>query len=145
LNIPSIEESEADWCTAKGLAILLKYWGRKLKWMCAAAMAPELTVAMAASQFVEAWKLHDKYRHLGFTMTHAFYAYMGGFVLAIPPRSKTRGSSPSDGPEGTSIKKRDSELELFHLHPENLGKSWPKGVDCEFERGIQTANDYREN
>jgi hypothetical protein len=46
LNIPSIEESEADWRTAKGLTTLLKYWSRKLKWMCVAAMAPELTVAM---------------------------------------------------------------------------------------------------
>jgi hypothetical protein len=48
------------------------------------AIAPEVGVACAAQDFWRARELRNKVNLPGFTLTHAFYGLMGGFVLAIP-------------------------------------------------------------
>ncbi|KAL3470351.1 hypothetical protein BJX99DRAFT_251265 [Aspergillus californicus] len=90
LNLPSSEESQAQWHKAYGW---LPYWPtrlywrvifRQIKWMCIMAIAPEFGVAMA---FVDCWYARELKRAVSsprFTLTHAFYARMGGFVIAVP-------------------------------------------------------------
>jgi hypothetical protein len=96
-NLPSHEESEAQWHTIWGW---LPYWPtrlrwrviiRQVKWICVIVIAPELGIAMAADEFWQAWKLTRRVCSTGFTITHAFFALMGGFVIAVPaqPNEKT--------------------------------------------------------
>jgi hypothetical protein len=59
-----------------------------MKWMCIIALAPELGIAMAADEFWQAWKLTGRVGSPGFTMTHAFYALMGGFIIAVPAEAE---------------------------------------------------------
>lgn len=72
LNVPAAKE---------------KYWQRcvrKFKWMCTAIMAPEFVVGFATGQKVEAKRSVELWKNAGYTkwsMRHAFYANMGGFVL----------------------------------------------------------------
>ncbi|KAJ0414206.1 hypothetical protein BJY00DRAFT_295527 [Aspergillus carlsbadensis] len=89
-NLPSHEQSEAQWHTLWGW---LPYWPTALrwrairrlaKWMCIIAIAPEFGIAMAADEWWHAWKLTTRVGSPGFTVTHAFYALMGGFVIAVP-------------------------------------------------------------
>ncbi|KAJ0421833.1 hypothetical protein BJY00DRAFT_311843 [Aspergillus carlsbadensis] len=91
LNVPSAKESEGGWhTTANGW---IPYWPtwpywklvlRKIKWMFIIAIAPEVGAACAAQDFWRPRKLRNKVNLPGFTLTHAFYGLMGGFVLAIP-------------------------------------------------------------
>ncbi|KAL2817296.1 hypothetical protein BDW59DRAFT_133976 [Aspergillus cavernicola] len=90
LNIPSQQESEAGWHTIGGW---LPYWPtrlcwkvflRKAMWMCIIATAPEFGIAMAVNEFYQSWKLKNRVDSPKFTITHSFYALMGGFVVAIP-------------------------------------------------------------
>ncbi|KIK66304.1 hypothetical protein GYMLUDRAFT_218437 [Collybiopsis luxurians FD-317 M1] len=54
---------------------------RKIGLMMLCLLAPELLVLWAARQWVDAWLLSNRYRSQGWTMTHAMFALMGGFVL----------------------------------------------------------------
>ncbi|KAL2838265.1 hypothetical protein BJY01DRAFT_251064 [Aspergillus pseudoustus] len=98
-NLPSQEESEAQWRTFWGW---FPYWPsrlrwsvivRQVKWMCMIAIAPEFGIAMAADEFWQAWKLTRKVGCAGFTITHAFYALMGGFVIAVPAETNSQAQA----------------------------------------------------
>ncbi|KIK66301.1 hypothetical protein GYMLUDRAFT_139298, partial [Collybiopsis luxurians FD-317 M1] len=54
---------------------------RKIGLMLLCLLAPELLVMWAVRQWVEAWLLWNRYRHRGWTVTHAMFALMGGFAL----------------------------------------------------------------
>ncbi|KIK66310.1 hypothetical protein GYMLUDRAFT_157806 [Collybiopsis luxurians FD-317 M1] len=54
---------------------------RKIGLMMLSLLAPELLVMWAARQTVDAWLLTEKYRHQGWTTSHAMFALMGGFAL----------------------------------------------------------------
>ncbi|PMD33054.1 hypothetical protein L207DRAFT_639777 [Hyaloscypha variabilis F] len=94
LNIPALEETEAGWREWHGVRYwpewpLLRKWLRKLGWMMLVFIAPELVVATAASQYMAAKKSMNKLRGVWtdkiiYSLTHAFYANMGGFVVAVP-------------------------------------------------------------
>ncbi|PYI01451.1 hypothetical protein BO78DRAFT_378968 [Aspergillus sclerotiicarbonarius CBS 121057] len=97
-NVPSIEESEAGWHSLWGwipywpTAPLRRLWGRRIGWMALIVIAPEIGVTMAYVEFMSAREMFKKYQDLGFTMTHAFYAYMGGYRFALP-RVSNRGDT----------------------------------------------------
>ncbi|KAL4883891.1 hypothetical protein BJY04DRAFT_226222 [Aspergillus karnatakaensis] len=88
LHVPSIQESEAGWNAWKRLPypshpLQAVFW-RRIKWVVVIALAPEVGVGMAMNQYVQARELYLKFKHLGFSMTHAFYASMGGFIMTFP-------------------------------------------------------------
>lgn len=113
LNIPTREESQAGWYHPSWKPIpilywperpLMRKWARKAMWMVIIAVAPEVGAALAMQQNLEA-KDALKRLHLGeeaaghghsnssqWTMAHAFYAGMGGFVLRIPKLAPQRGN-----------------------------------------------------
>ena len=113
LNITSVEESEAGWLMLGGWlpypsSLLQKRWLRKVKWMCLIALAPEIGVVMALDQGMKARRMNEKFQRLNFTLTHCFYALMGGFVIAVP-------RSRDDNQEGITNTTQDSG----HLSSEN--------------------------
>lgn len=64
---------------------------RKMRWMCQAIMAPEFVLTFATGQKVEAKRsvelfkdLHLPPQHPKWTIRHAFYANMGGFLFSPP-------------------------------------------------------------
>ncbi|RAK96823.1 uncharacterized protein BO80DRAFT_416126 [Aspergillus ibericus CBS 121593] len=105
MNVPTIEESDAGWLHLWGClpywptAPLRQLWARRVRWMVVIAIAPEIGVTMAYVEYASARDLFKKCRHLGFTMSHAFYACMGGFRFAIP-REPNRDGTGDDGGNG---------------------------------------------
>ena len=131
LNIPSVEESEAGWLMLGGWlpypsSLLVKCWLRKVKWMSVIAVAPEMGVAMAADQFSKAREMNKRFQDQNFTLTHCFYALMGGFVIAIPRPARSR----DDNQEGIttqdsrhlSSSRNDADHEIYTLENEDFGK-----------------------
>ncbi|PVI02225.1 hypothetical protein DM02DRAFT_613069 [Periconia macrospinosa] len=116
LNIPNVSESEAGWYKTRAIpwwpfskprktfclplfpeAPLLRKWARKLGFMALIAIAPEVVVALAASQCMQAWIDLKDVSSPKFTMSHAFFARMGGFVLRYreqDPGQKMQGQRP---------------------------------------------------
>ena len=85
LNIPSLDESRAGWYLLRSVPfcpkpLLLRKWLRKLVWMGVIVIAPEAGVARAVREYNQAQDL-SRYMGDGWTLTHAFYANMGGFAL----------------------------------------------------------------
>lgn len=85
LNVPSFDESTAGWYQLLDIPLLPKgpvwrKWARKLAWMGVIVIAPEVGVALAVKEHSEAKDLCSRMGN-GWTMTHAFYTNMGGFVL----------------------------------------------------------------
>jgi hypothetical protein len=80
-NLPSPSEREARWpdltCLSAGV--------RQLRWMLITSIAPEITIAMAIEDWVHARESHREMTSSRlepeWTMTHAFYAGMGGIAL----------------------------------------------------------------
>ncbi|KAL9043526.1 MAG: hypothetical protein Q9214_003290 [Letrouitia sp. 1 TL-2023] len=72
LNVPAMSET---------------YWDqffRKMRWMAQAIMAPEFVLGFATGQKAEARRSVAQFKHSGYpqwSIRHAFYANMGGFVL----------------------------------------------------------------
>ena len=134
LNLPSDEESEAGWHTLGGC---LPYWPtwpvlkllfRKVKWMCVIAIAPELGVAMAADEFFKARNLQMEIRSPNFTLTHAFYALMGGFVIAIPRfqiEDQDKLAEQSRSLSTLSIK----NLDIYCLRRNHMGRLFHQCLD----------------
>jgi hypothetical protein len=108
LNLPSVNESKAGWYKTCAIpwwsfskprktfylclfptAPLLRKWRRKLGFMLLVAIAPEVVVALAAKQCLDAWtdlknvKACEDVDSSKLTMSHAFFARMGGFVLRV--------------------------------------------------------------
>ncbi|KAL4874586.1 hypothetical protein BJY04DRAFT_225835 [Aspergillus karnatakaensis] len=101
LNLPSVNESEAGW--KKTLGGKLPYWPtfryrrlfrRRLGWMISIFVAPEFGVAMAVQDFLAARHLEKRLRSPVFTMSHAFYACMGGFDIEIWTTDSTDSAAP---------------------------------------------------
>lgn len=97
LNISSFEENQAGWHKAKFCRLEIPYWPedpliwkgvRKIKWLAIILVAPELGVAIAFDQFIAARKELKRAKYdfpeeeQILTLTHAFYATMGGFAVA---------------------------------------------------------------
>ncbi|KAK1227840.1 hypothetical protein PQX77_009153 [Marasmius sp. AFHP31] len=70
-NVPSVPRS-GHWA--------LVYWD-KAKIFLVAFIAPKLIVLWSARQFLSARKMAKEYQKYGWTITHAFFAIMGGFAL----------------------------------------------------------------
>jgi hypothetical protein len=122
LNLPRHEEITSGWHKLGGIPYwperpLLRKWLRKIVWMGAILIAPELGVAMAMGQYLGAteftqrvkedkgnketgnkgrWDKLKKYKMKGdeLARVHAFYADMGGFILKfqVPSYYKQRWS-----------------------------------------------------
>ncbi|KAL4936424.1 hypothetical protein BDV06DRAFT_93377 [Aspergillus oleicola] len=133
LNLPTVEESEAGWHATLGG--LLPYWPtkparrllfRKLRWMFAIALAPEIGVGLAAREFLRARKLQLFINSPNFTLSHAFFAYMGGFVIALPD-AESKLPVDSAGPN----------LKHYYLPPSGLEAFSKLGI-FEPAKGAQT-------
>ena len=86
LNLPSPKESTAGWYRFHGVPIwpsapLARKWRRKFIWMGIFALAPELVVGIASNQFFEAREELKRAGSDEFTLTHAFFSNMGGYIL----------------------------------------------------------------
>ena len=97
-------------------SLLLKCWLRKVKWMCIIALAPEIGVAMATDQFVKAREMNKKFGEQHFTLTHCFYALMGGFVIAVP-------RNRDDNQDGiTNTTSFENDVDIYPLKDKDFGK-----------------------
>ncbi|THY75313.1 hypothetical protein D6C86_03695 [Aureobasidium pullulans] len=78
LNIPHYSDATHPWYIKRQM------W-RKLGWLTLGLLAPEMIVYAAWDQWRKAKKLkkaiHDEEGHKDWSMVHAFYAVMGGFVV----------------------------------------------------------------
>ncbi|KAJ3481604.1 hypothetical protein NLI96_g7547 [Meripilus lineatus] len=54
---------------------------RRIGCMIGGILAPEIYVLLAARQFIAARRFAKTYRGLGWTLTHGFFALMGGFMI----------------------------------------------------------------
>ena len=131
LNIPTVEESEAGWQMLGGWLPcpslqLLKCWLRKVKWMCIIALAPEMGVAMATDQFMIARKMNKKFQKLHFTLTHCFYALMGGFVMAVPRNGDgNQGGITNTTQDSIHLLSSENDVDIYTLEDEDFGKCFP--------------------
>lgn len=95
MNVPSLEERQAGWRKIKIKTMHVPYWPenalwrkliRKAKWVLIIIVAPEVGVGLAASQRAEAESQLAEALEAApgwdswLTMSHAFYATMGGIV-----------------------------------------------------------------
>lgn len=105
LNISSFEENRAGWHKCYGISYwpewpLLRKQLRKLKWMAIILIVPELGVGIASKQYFKArndLQNIDGVARDVMELTHAFYANMGGFAIAIRQSSEAnRISGPSE-------------------------------------------------
>ena len=62
---------------------------------------------MATDQFMKAREMNKKFQRLDFTLTHCFYASMGGFVIAVP-----------HGRDGNQVE----DITIYHLEDKDFGK-----------------------
>ena len=128
LNIPTVEESEAGWLMLGGWlpypsSLLLKCWLRKVKWMSIIALAPEIGVAMAARQFLKAREMNKKFQNQHFTLTHCFYALMGGFVIAVPgSRDDNQEGITNTTPDSRHLLSSEDDVDIYTLEDEDFGK-----------------------
>lgn len=107
LNLPTVEESKGGWHQCRGIpfwpkAPLWRKWGRKLGYMILMAIAPEVVVGIAAREFaftrLDVKHVNETY-NCNFTLTHGFYARMGGIVLRYTEEAQTAADkSQSTGP-----------------------------------------------
>jgi len=125
LNIPSAAESEAGWHKLVGYVPywprkpLRRKWRRKLTWMLIIAIAPEIGVMLAVHQYLSARKACKEANGLvqvpgRYSITHAFYADMGGFLLR------------EGEPEKSTPKKEDDTVVLSNAEKGTTGRSTPK-------------------
>jgi len=110
-NVPSNKESEAKWHSWRGVpywpsTLLWRIWARKVCCMMLIIIAPEIGVATAMEQYLHArdWQAEnhkravtlalkvvgkeleavpDQEERCKITLTHAFFANMGGFSLRL--------------------------------------------------------------
>ncbi|RYP67005.1 hypothetical protein DL771_007501 [Monosporascus sp. 5C6A] len=125
LNLPTLEESRAGWHKVTIFREdwripvfperpLLRKWGRKLMWMGLISIAPELGVALAVKQWETA---RASANGKPYTMTHAFYAQMGGIVLrvvkALPEKRSARGFVEVMEPQPPRATGPDAGIEMI--------------------------------
>ena len=129
LHIPTVEESEAKLQKLRGLLpypslLLLKRWCRKVKWMCLIALAPEIGVVMALDQFTKAQRMNKKFQRLDFTLTHCFYALMGGFVIAVPRSRDDNQEGTISIPQDSGYLSSESHIDIYPLEGKDFSKSF---------------------
>ncbi|RYC58988.1 hypothetical protein CHU98_g7219 [Xylaria longipes] len=103
LSVPAPQGniSNRGWC-AFLYGGLGKIW-RKLKWMLVALFMPEFLVGKSLGEFVSAWnsslnttmKDHAQRSGIKWTMTHAYFANMGGYVLHEGDNNVPRNPPPN--------------------------------------------------
>ncbi|KAH6676302.1 hypothetical protein B0J14DRAFT_476870 [Halenospora varia] len=101
LALPPENEDDGKLRRKKLLKQFVRNLWKKLKWMLVAIVMPEFLVGRAAGGFIatrrstlcKAMQGYAKDHKTQWTMAHAFYANMGGFVLTAP-----KSSSPPDIP-----------------------------------------------
>lgn len=93
VNLPTFEEKHAKWHSVWGIPIwphkLVRQKAyRKINLMALILLAPEIGVGMALAQYLGAkMELEDARKavpEMELTLTHGFYATMGGFGCTIP-------------------------------------------------------------
>lgn len=146
MNVPSTEESEAGWLKWHGVPYwpeppLLNKWTRKVFWMMAIVIAPEIGVAYATKDYLDATisiarastsdlppgEIEGK-KNVGIvdqsvgrdklTKSHAFFANMGGFKIRLRYRVSAPSESDSAATERVyeGIVLRYEALEHLHDH-----------------------------
>ncbi|CEL11684.1 hypothetical protein ASPCAL14784 [Aspergillus calidoustus] len=99
-----------------------------IKWMCIIAIAPEFGVTMAADEFWQAWKLTGRVGSPGFTVTHAFYALMGGFLIGVPVQNDgdtqlNEAEIQAATTESGQARSKRQNLGYHRHHPETVSKT----------------------
>ncbi|KAJ3479731.1 hypothetical protein NLI96_g8858 [Meripilus lineatus] len=129
-NIPGPEEPK--W----------KVFMRRIGCMIGGILAPEIYVLLAARQFIAPRHLKKKFRKEGWTLTHGFFALMGGFmvyhnetavaiVLFDPDRVGDEAAFVRDF---TSLE--DLERRLAALPPESCKHSLPRQGSSHFAHSL---------
>jgi hypothetical protein len=104
LNIPQqTKDYDGSWDKLKEA---FKRSGTKVKWMLVTLIVPEFLVGRAFQDFMMTKKSCREMRRLAekdgvkWTLTHAYYANMGGFILEVDssPASKLSHPNPTEGP-----------------------------------------------
>ncbi|KAI0467996.1 hypothetical protein F4859DRAFT_221826 [Xylaria cf. heliscus] len=104
---------------------LKRFW-RKLKWMLLALVMPEFLVGKALGDFVSAWisyhstAMQDHARRSGieWTLTHAYFANMGGYVLhecddTVSPNAPHVCLCCSDDIRDEQVKREESSIKFW--------------------------------
>ncbi|KAH6713138.1 hypothetical protein BKA61DRAFT_608600 [Leptodontidium sp. MPI-SDFR-AT-0119] len=120
LNISSFEENQAGWRRTKRWGVpyrpewlIIRKHLRKIKWMALVLIAPEIGVAIACCQYMnaraEVWKARLEFPGEELTLTHGFYAVAGGFAV-------TSGRSQEGSMEGRqeAFKSREGNREELY-------------------------------
>jgi hypothetical protein len=113
LNVPEQTRDCSSW--HEKLRETLKRGRVKLKWMLVTLIVPEFLVGKALQDLMMARKSLDQMRKFvemdgtTWTLTHAFYANMGGFVLKIE-------SSPALNPV-SQVSPKDADCQIITLRP----------------------------
>ncbi|KAH8895895.1 hypothetical protein GQ53DRAFT_804068 [Thozetella sp. PMI_491] len=99
LNLPSAAERRGEWHRWHRIPYLPKLptcrkWVRKVCFMALSVVAPEIIVGMAGAQccraYIDLREIEEEAEISEFTMSHAFFARMGGVIVRLPKR----GTSP---------------------------------------------------
>jgi hypothetical protein len=107
LNIPPLEQPtpEPDWRHFWKFRIPASFW-TKLKWMLITLIMPEYLLGRALSDRLDAYRfkksaeVHESWGHK-WTITHGYYANMGGFIFSLPP-------TPNPNPEHSNRNKDEN-------------------------------------
>ncbi|KAH9218835.1 hypothetical protein DL95DRAFT_443881 [Leptodontidium sp. 2 PMI_412] len=124
LNISSFEENQAGWRRTKRWGVpyrpewlMIRKHLRKIKWMALVLIVPEIGVAIACCQYMnaraEVWKARLEFRGEELTLTHGFYAVASGFAV-------TSGRSQEGSMEGRQEEFKSSERNREELYRSDL-------------------------
>lgn len=140
LNVPNFDESRAGWHRWGHVFFwperpLWRKWFRKIKWMFVIMIAPEFGVTVATRQYMEAKEMCSLMGE-GWTMTHAFYANMGGFAFRSRnslqnPQASISRSDRARGPWKASQSQhldRIDEDQLYNIVYSDYPKFEPTSV-----------------
>jgi hypothetical protein len=137
LNIPPPEQRilDLDWRHFWTIRIPAIFWTR-LKWMLLTTLMPEYLLGKALSDLLDAHKfkkfteLQEDWGHK-WTITHGYYANMGGFLFSLPP-------TPNPNPEHSN----GSENEV----PDSTGESRsPPGTSTHYTTNDPSAEENGEH
>jgi hypothetical protein len=116
LNLPEQTPDYCDWLNR--LKTTLKRARTRVKWMLVTLVAPEFLVGKAFQDFMMARKSRDQMRKfvetdcVRWTLTHAYYANMGGFILKVDPAALDHAKQdPSQDASGQSLTLPVSKLD----------------------------------
>ncbi|KAJ3481602.1 hypothetical protein NLI96_g7543 [Meripilus lineatus] len=118
---------------------------RRIGCMIGGILAPEIYVLLAARQFLAARVFAKTYRRRGWTLTHGFFALMGGFIIYNGEiADQICFYDPSMGaaiPESLKI----SERRLATRHPESSNSSSPTPSSSSLSHSLAALRYIRSN